>query len=349
MPFTRPSPFEIRDRLAAEIEAALPGADARLRRSLEEVLVRMTALASHELHGHLAWAALQILPDTAEAEILARHAAIWGVERIAATAARGNVTVTGTAGAVLPAGTEMRRADDARFTVDADVTIGLGGSGTAAVTAVLAGAAGNTVAATVLNLVAPVGGIVGTAAVAAGGLASGADAETDDRLRARLIQRIQNPPAGGAATDYEAWALAVAGVEQVWVAPNHAGAGTVGIVILAEGGALPSAPLIAAAQAAIDLQRPVTALATVYAPATQAVAVTIDLSTDTSAIRAAILEEVADFFRREATPGGTLRVSRLSAAISAAAGEVSHTLSAPAADVVLPAGTIAVLGTVTWA
>ena len=295
MPFTRPSPFEIRDRLAAEIEAALPGADARLRRSLEEVLVRMTALASHELHGHLAWAAQQILPDTAEDEILGRHAAIWGIERIPAAAAHGSVAVIGAVGAVLPAGAELRRADDARFTVDADVTLGAGGTGTAAVTALVAGAAGNAADGTVLTLVAPVAGVVAAATVAAGGLASG------------------------------------------------------GIIILAEGGALPAAPLIAAVQAEIDAQRPVTAVATVYAPATQPVAVTIDLSTDTAAIRAAILDELADFFRREASPGGTLRLSRLSAAISAAAGEVSHTLSAPTADVVLPAGTIAVLGTVTWA
>lgn len=79
MPFSRPSPFEIRDRLAAEIGAALPGADARLRRSVEEVLVRMIALASHEMHGHLGWIADQQLPDTADDDVLARHAAIWGI------------------------------------------------------------------------------------------------------------------------------------------------------------------------------------------------------------------------------------------------------------------------------
>ena len=87
MPFSRPSPFDIRDRLAAELAVLLPGADARMRRSVEELLVRMVAMASHELHGHLAWIALQILPLTADSDILARHAAVWGVERIAATPA----------------------------------------------------------------------------------------------------------------------------------------------------------------------------------------------------------------------------------------------------------------------
>jgi len=86
MPFDRPSPFAIRDRLAAEVELALPGADARLRRSMEEVLVRVIAVGSHELHGHLDWISRQILPDTAEDAELARHAAIWGVARLAAAA-----------------------------------------------------------------------------------------------------------------------------------------------------------------------------------------------------------------------------------------------------------------------
>jgi uncharacterized phage protein gp47/JayE len=123
----------------------------------------------------------------------------------------------------------------------------------------------------------------------------------------------------------------------------------VGVAFVTTAGAIPDGPLVAAVQAALDLRRPVTAAVTVFAPATQAVALTIDLAVDTAAIRAAVLAELADFFVREAQPGGTIRVSRISAAISAALGEVAHLLVAPAADIALPAGTIAVLGTVTWA
>ena len=348
MPFARPSPKDIRDRMAAEVAVALDGADARLRRSVEEVMVRAVAIASHELHGHLEWAARQILPDTAEAEILARHAGVWGVERVAATAAIGDVTFSGTAGAVLPAGTELRRGDDARYELVADATIGGGGTVTAAVAALVAGVAGNAAAGTTLSLLSPVAGVNPGAVVAAGDLAAGANAESDDGLRARLLRRIQSPPRGGARADYDAWALAVAGVEQVWVFPLYLGAGTVGLTFVTTGGAVPASPLVAAVQAEIDLLRPVTAAVTVFAPATQALPLTIELSVDTVAIRTAVLAEVADFLRREGAPGGTVRLSRLSAAISAAVGEVSHILSVPAADVVLPAGTIPVLGTVTW-
>jgi uncharacterized phage protein gp47/JayE len=349
MPFARPSPAEIRNRMGADIAVALPGADARLRRSMEEVLVRSIAIASHELHGYIEWAAAQILPDTAEDEVLARHAAIWGLTRIAATAAIGAVTFTGTPGAIVPAGAELRRGDDARFLLAADVTIGGGGTGTGNVTARVAGAAGNAQAGVALQLVAPVAGVQPSAVVAVGGLGAGADAETDASLRARLLLRIQTPTAGGVAGDYVTWALAVAGVEKVWVYPVWLGAGTVGVAFVTAGGAIPAAPLVAAVQAALDLRRPVTAAVTVFSPATQAVALTIDLAVDTAAIRAAVLTELTDFFVREAEPGGVIRVSRISAAISGALGEVAHLLVAPSGDIALPAGTIAVLGAVTWA
>lgn len=349
MPFARPSPFEIRDRMAAEVAIALPGADARQRRSVEEILVRAIAVASHEMHGHIEWVARQILPDTADDAELERHAAVWGVARLAATQAAGNATFSGVAGAIIPAGTELRRTDDARYTVLADAEIGGGGTVVAAIRAVAAGAAGNAPEGTSLGLVAPVAGVGAAAVIAAGGLAAGADAETDASLRARLLARIQNPPRGGSRTDYEAWALAVPGVERAWILPLLMGAGTVGVTFVTTGGAVPGAPLVAAVQAAIDAQRPVTADVSVFAPATQAVNLTIALDPDSVAIRSAVLAELAEFFRQEAEPGGTVRISRISAAISAAAGEVSHLMSAPAADIVLPVGTIAVLGTVTWA
>jgi uncharacterized phage protein gp47/JayE len=349
MPFARPSPAEIRNRMGADIAVALPGADARLRRSMEEVLVRAIAIASHEMHGYIEWASAQILPDTAEDEVLARHAAIWGLTRIAATAAIGVVTFTGTPGAIVPAGAELRRGDDARFLLTADVTIAGGGTGTGNVTARVAGAAGNSQAGVALQLVAPAAGVQPSALVAAGGITAGTDAESDAALRARLLLRIQTPTAGGVAGDYVTWALAVAGVEKVWVYPVWLGAGTVGVAFVTAGGAIPAAPLVAAVQAALDLRRPVTAAVTVFAPATQAVALTIDLAVDTAAIRAAVLTELNDFFVREAEPGGVIRVSRISAAISGALGEVAHLLVAPSGDIALPAGTIAVLGAVTWA
>ena len=62
-------------------------------------------------------------------------------------------------------------------------------------------------------------------------MTGGTDTETDEQLRARILQRIQNPPMGGSAADYVAWALAVPGVTRAWAAPEQ-GIGTITVRFL---------------------------------------------------------------------------------------------------------------------
>lgn len=347
MPFSRPTPFELRERLAAEIQAALPGADARARRSVEEVMVRITAIASNDLHGHLAWAAEQLLPDTAETELLDRHGAIWGIGRRPAAPARGPLFLAGTSGTLIPAGTEFRRGDDARYTLDAAVGL-VGGQGSGQVTATVGGRSGNATPAQTLTPIAPIIGLT-SAAIAAPGLTGGLDIEDDAALRARIIARIQTPPSGGTREDYLAWALAVPGVERAFVFAPHVGLGTVGVAILGPGGALPSPGLVAAVQAALDARRPVTALVNAFAPPTLAVPVTLSIAPDTAEMRAAVTAALATYFATEAAPGETLRRSRLSEVISGVAGETWHGITAPAADPVPGATQLPILGVVTFA
>lgn len=75
---------------------------------------------------------------------------------------------------------------------------------------------------------------------------------------ARLLDLIRRPPAGGNKYDYRRWALEVDGVTAAYVYPLRRGLGMVDIVITSAAG-LPSAEIIAATQAHIDDQRPVTA------------------------------------------------------------------------------------------
>ena len=62
-------------------------------------------------------------------------------------------------------------------------------------------------------------------------MTGGVEAENDDDLRARILQRIQNPPMGGAQADYVTWALAVPGVTRAWAAPEQ-GIGTITVRFL---------------------------------------------------------------------------------------------------------------------
>jgi len=349
VPFARPTLDDLIGRARTDIEARLPGTDARLRHSNLDVLARVHAAAVHGLYGYLAWAARQVLVDTAEAESLARHAAVWGVTRLPASYAEGGVSVTGESGAVVPTGTSMLRSDGAEFVSTADATLA-SGTATVQVTALLAGAAGNAVVSTGMTLVLPVAGVSGTAAVATGGLVGGADAESDDALRARVLYRIQQPPMGGAAHDYVAWALEVAGVTRAWVYPLELGVGTVVVRFVRDNDVsmIPDGGEVSAVQTYIDARRPVTAQVTVAAPTADPLDLTIDITPDTAAVRTAIQLELEDLLRREAAPGGTILLSHLREAISVAAGETDHTLSSPTADVTHSVGSMAVLGTITW-
>ncbi len=58
-------------------------------------------------------------------------------------------------------------------------------------------------------------------------------AETDGDYLARLLNRIQQPPAGGNANDYIQWALAVTNVQNAWCFPLAQGLGTVDVVVTA--------------------------------------------------------------------------------------------------------------------
>lgn len=350
MAFNRPTLQQLIDRIAADIESRLPGADARTRRSNLAVLARALAGAVHGLYGYLEWQSRQILPDTAEAELLDRHASLHGITRTAAVAATGNVTFTGTNGTVIPAGTELQRSDGVLFTTDAEATIA-SSSATAAVTCQTLGATGNTDAAVALTLISPIAGLDSQAAVAVGGLSGGTDPETDADLLERLLERIESPPHGGAAADYILWAKQIAGVTRAWVYPEELGPGTVVLRFVRDNDAsmIPDAGEVAAVQAHIDTVRPVTAAFTAVAPVAAPLNFTLAVVPNTQAVKDAVTAELLDMFSRDAEPGGTILISRIREAISIAAGETNYVLSTPSADVTHTTGQIATLGTITWA
>ena len=350
MSFEQPDLTTLIQRIGGDIEGQLPGTDARLRRNVLAILARALAGGAHGLYGHQDWIAEQVFPDTAEVAYLERWAAIWGIQRKSAVAASGTASFTGIATSDIPAGTAVARSDGAQFTTDADAVIDAGGSVSAALTAVVAGSAGNTDAAVALNLVNPVAGVDAAATVDAAGLAGGADTESDSELRGRVIARIQQPPGAGTEADYERWALEVAGVTRAWVFPLELGPGTVTVRIVNDDAdpIIPPQTTVDAVQAHIDALRPVTADVSVYAPAATALDLTIQLTPATQAVKDAVTAELTDLIYREGAPGATLLLSHINEAIALAAGETDHKLVAPAANVVYEPGQIPVLGAITW-
>ena len=352
MAWLRPTPQEIRDRVGSSIAAAVEGADPRIRRSVEAALVRGFSIAAHELHGHVEWVFKQRFVATADGEYLERHGLECrpAVTRRAALRAEGPVTFTGLAGTIVPANTELRRSDDARFVLLADAIIGGGGSVSSDVRALLAyeGKIGNTDPGMALSLIVPIDNVQSNATVAAAGLTGGTDLETDDSLRARIFERKQAPAVGGNDDDYKRWVSDVVGATKVWVYPNHLGLGTVGVAFIMPDGSAPDPVTLTAVRAYIALKKPAPAVVTVLELVLDLLDFEIKLTPDTALARVWVELELREFFIREAAPGGTSPTSRISAAISAAAGQYSHEVIDPAGDVISPAGHIARLGAIGW-
>lgn len=163
-----------------------------------------------------------------------------------------------------------------------------GGSITLAIQAQTSGQAGNVKAPDTLQVVSPPTGIGPIANIVAD-LADGADVESTDSYRARLLSREQNPPAGGNETDYPAFAFAAdPSVRSAQIHRFGRGLGTVDIYITSGTTNIdnavtnglpivrvPSSGLLAIVQAYYDAHVPLTDCAEVFAPTEFPVDVTV--------------------------------------------------------------------------
>lgn len=350
MPTMRPSLPKLIDQGASEFESRLPGVLARVRRSLVGIINRVVAAGLSALYQYAERLNKQAWPDQCDDEYLDEHGARWGVPRKEAVAAAGTVRFTGTDGAVIDQGTTLQRADGVLYETTASGAIAAG-QALIAVQALVAGQAGNAGINSSLTLTSPVAG-VSSSVTAYTALSGGTEQETAEPYRARILRRMRKAPQGGSNDDYESWALEVAGVTRAWVYPGEQGAGSVVLRFVRDddaGGAIPDAGEVAAVQSHIDASRPVTAGVFVVAPVAVQLNFTIQLTPNTAEVRAAVEAELIDLIRREAVPGGTILISHLREAISSAAGETDHVMTAPAANVAHATGEIATMGVITWA
>lgn len=352
--FQRPSLPDLMSRAADALNLAVPGAEAHLRWTNLGVLAAVIAGATHEMHGHLAAVAANVLPDHAQGLMLDRHAQWRGLSRHAAGPAGGQLLIIGAEpSALIPTGHRYVGDNKAVYEVAAPgAVIGNDGQATITVEAVVLGPEGNLPAGAELSLISPLAGIPSKAVVAAAGLTGGTAQENDEALRTRLAGHVQRPPQGGAEHDYIAWAKTVPGVTRVWVAVRRPTVGVVTVRFMMDEtypDGMPRPGDIAAVQAVLDEQRPLTALPIAMAPVPLSVSVSIaNLLPSAPAVRQAVEAELRDLFKHGTVVGERLPISHIREAISRATGENDHLLIEPAGDVFPGEGQIPVLGGVTW-
>jgi len=347
--FTTPTLAQCIEQARNDLSGRMSGVDPYIRRTLIGVCAIVWGGVMFMLYGSLVTLANEMMVDTAQ-DWLKRHAAIWGITAAAPKYAAGPVTLTGTADAFVPAGTILQRADQVSYII-ADETTFTGTSATVQVTCQTVGATGDAIAGTGLSFVSPVSNVSSAAVVAAPGITGGSDEEDKEVLRARVLDRIQKPPRGGADSDYERWVNEVFPAAKVWVYPLWMGAGTVGVAFIHpdRDDVIPTSAEVDQVAAYIeDGRRPVTANVYVFAPIADPIAYQIHLVPATDAVKAAVIAQLKDMLIRDAQPGGTELLSRINEAISLADGETDHALVAPVASVTHSPGHIAVYADPTW-
>ena len=371
MPWSTPTLREVRSLVRDAVHASLPGADANVPNSELRVLSDNQGALCNLTLQYVDWLSLQLLPDTAETEWLDRHGDIWLVNADGSTGRKMATLSTGTAsfqgiidGTVIPANTQLPSGVGMPTDTDSpnqvisfetleDITTSSVAPVIGNIRALDPGAFGNLPADTSLSINPPIAGVASTATVVS--LTGGADTETDEQLRARILQRIQNPPMGGSEADYVAWALAVPGVTRAWAAVEQ-GIGTITVRFMmddlrADNDGFPLQVDVNAVVAYIDTKRPVTVKdCFVAAPIKQFIDITLaDLNPNTTECQAEIETQLRNMLFLMAAPGQTIYSAWISAAVMQASSVISFDLIT-SDDFVMPSlGHMAVLGTILYA
>lgn len=259
-----------------------------------EILSGITAVDTREgsyINNLISPAALQIwkvyqsmnalLPiayiDKTSGEYIDKRCAEIGITRKPGTKARAELTLTGTDGTVIPAGTVFLTLDGLEYITTAEVTIT---EGTATVTVIAAevGEAYNVPAESIVNQYNSISGL--TAVINTSAATGGTDPESDESLVTRYYNYLQKPATSGNVYHYEQWALEVNGVGAVKVTPLVNGPGTVGVMIVGPEKQPVSEEVVAACAAHIEEERPIGPLVTVESAEGLSVNVSVTVTTD---------------------------------------------------------------------
>ena len=175
-------------------------------------------------------------PEWSYGEFLDGHAKGRGITRRAATAATGEITITGQANMVIPAGSLFATAavndePSVDYRTLADAIIPEGGSITVDVECTQTGTVGNCDAGTVVLVGSKLTGI--TAVVNEKAISGGTEEEDDDTLKERInvYDKSQGESYVGSAADYKRWALSVPGVGDATVISAQDDTGLVTIIL----------------------------------------------------------------------------------------------------------------------
>lgn len=363
--FATPSPRDIWLGLRDAFRTHLPGTDAWIEPNNLSVSARVIALAFGSAYERLQYGYRQLFASTADDFHLEyRHAFEFGVTRKPAAAAQGLIAFRQTLPAVsIPAGYTIAREDGVIYAFAEAAIPDVQGFCVVRIQATTTGANTNMRPGEILNFTADAlyPTLPSSATVEELGIGGGADIESDESLRARVLHRKRNPPQGGSKSDYERWALEVPGVTRAFVSPFHVVDNDAHTPLTVfpifddtRTNGIPGAYDLLNVALHIDDVRPVTSRVYIRAATPYTVDINIaELRNDSPQLRAAIKSNLSSMFhdRVPVVTGDnkfTLPIAWINEAVSRNAGYDRHKVTNPASDLSFPVGALPILGTVSF-
>lgn len=218
-----------------------------------------------------------------------------GMDRRQATAAVAVLTISGTAGVTVPAGSLFSTEAGVNFTTNEDAVVASGGTVDVKATAQDTGAGGNVEAGTIIKI--PVS-IYGVSSVTNKSAAyDGYEEESDTSLLARLLFAVRQPATSGNVYHYIEWATSVSGVGAVKIIPLWNGNGTVKVIVVDANKDTSSDDLLQEVRDAIAKNAPIGATVTVGAPTLKTLNIALKVTGGTGDADA-IKSVLTDYFKK---------------------------------------------------
>ena len=313
--------------------------------------VRLYAAAAQvqALDIQAAWVLDQSFPQTAQGIYLERHAAMRGLKRQEASKAAGTLRFSVETASVVdlevPAGSVCMTEAEYRFQTTERGVLQAGELFVDVPAEALEGGSGfNAAPGTITIMTACPVGI--TACTNPKAFSGGSDPESDESLRARVLESYRRLPNGANAAWYERSAMDHEGVTAAQAVGRARGIGTVDVYITGESGQ-PDAALLEEVRADLQEKREIAVDVRVLAPQTRTVNVTMEVAAGSgwtfAAVKATVEQAVASFFGGHLLGKPVLAAELITLAFQQE-GVANVRLVSPAADVAAAVGTLPVLG-----
>ena len=280
-----------------------------------------------------------IFPETSYGRFVDGHAKVKGMSRRPATAATGELTITGTPNTVIPAGSLFSTAavndqPSVDYATLEAVTIPASGTATVDVECTSTGIVGNAMENTIILVSSRLKGV--TAVTNKDPLTGGTAEEDDESLIARIVEfnKSQGDSYVGSASDYKRWAMSVPGVGSATVISAKDTSGTVTIILTDANGDPATEQLctsvynyIMSPDAPDERLAPTNAILTVEPPTTMQISIKADVKlteeTTLESVKTAFAAQLA-LYLPVALDEGEVKYSRIWGALSATAGIADH-------------------------